>query len=115
MAQRSQDGAEDPRTHRRPATSLQSRERQMVALAVDLAEQQLRNGTATSQVISHYLKLGTTREQLEQQKIMSENRLLQAKVESLESAKNIEKMYSEAIQAMRTYSGQDVRDERPKD
>lgn len=103
------------RRRRKPATTPEQKENQLVGLAIDLAERQLRDGSASSQVISHYLKLGTTREQLEQQKIMSENRLLQAKVESLESAKNIEKMYSEAIQAMRTYSGQDVRDERPKD
>lgn len=114
MTRAKSDGKGTPRG-RKPATTPEQKENQLVGLAISLAEQQLREGTASSQVISHYLKLGTTREQLEQQKIISENRLLQAKVESLESAKNIEKMYSEAISAMKSYSGQDVTNERPPD
>lgn len=91
----------------RPATTLEGREKQLVSLAVDLAEQQLREGTATSQVISHYLKLGSTREELEQDRLLQENELLRAKVEAMGSMKNIEKLYSEALNAMRTYSGQE--------
>ena len=79
----------------------------MVALAVDLAEKQLRDGTATSQVISHFLKLGSTREQLEQERLANENVLLRAKAEALAAQARIEELYGEAIQAMRSYAGQD--------
>lgn len=102
-------------SRRKPATTPEQNENRLIGLAVSLAEQQLRDGTASSQVISHYLKLGTTREQLEQERIANENRLLQAKVESLESAKNIEKMYTEAIAAMKTYSGQNYQNVRSPD
>ncbi len=90
----------------RPAETVEGRENQLVALAVNLAEQQLRDGTASSQVITHYLKLGTTREQLEQEKLRSENRLSERKIEALESAQRIEALYAEALTAMRSYQGQ---------
>ena len=63
----------------------EGRENQMVSLAIDLAEQQMREGTASAQVITHYLKLGTTRERLEQAKIEREVKLLEARSESCES------------------------------
>jgi hypothetical protein len=90
----------------RPATTLEGRENQLVAAAVDLAERQLRDGTAAAQVITHYLKLGSTREQLEQDKIRNENELLQKRVEAMESAVRIEQLYTDAIAAMRSYGGQ---------
>jgi hypothetical protein len=90
----------------RPATTPEGRENQLVSLAVDLAEKQLQEGTASAQVISHYLKLGTTREQLEQEKLARENKLLDAKVEQIASAKKVEELYTEALGAMRSYSGQ---------
>jgi hypothetical protein len=89
----------------KPARTIEGRENQMIALAVDLAEKQLREGTASSQVITHYLKLGTTKEQLEKEKLQRENDLLTAKVESLKSTKRIEELYEEALAAMRKYSG----------
>jgi hypothetical protein len=79
----------------------------MVALAVDLAERQLRDGTATSQVISHYLKLGSSRERLEQERLARENELMQAKIESLASAARVEELYTTALNAMRSYAGQE--------
>lgn len=91
---------------RPPAKSPEARENEMIALAVDLAEQQLREGTASSQVITHFLKLATTRESLEKEKIRRENELLRAKVEAIESDKRSEELYSQAIEAMRRYSGQ---------
>lgn len=97
-----------PPRGRRPATTPEGRENQLVGLAVDLAEQQLVQGTASAQVISHYLKLGSTREQLEQDRLRQENELLKAKVEQLASGKRVEELYSEALNAMRTYAGQDV-------
>lgn len=93
-------------SRRKPATTPEAKENQMISLAVDLAEKQLREGTASSNVINHYLKLATTREQLEQQKLRRENELLTAKAEQLASAKRVEELYDEAINAMRKYSGQ---------
>lgn len=92
---------------RRPATTPEGRENQLVSLAVDLAERQLLEGTASAQVISHYLKLGSTRESLEQERLARENELLKAKVEQLASTKRIEELYQSALNAMRTYAGQD--------
>ena len=87
--------------------SLEARENELISLAVGLAEQQLREGTASAQVITHYLKLASTRESLEKEKIRRENELLRAKVDSIESEKRSEELYAQAIEAMRRYSGQD--------
>lgn len=95
----------------RPARTVENREGQMVSFAVDLAETQLRDGTASAQVISHYLKLGSTREQLEQERLRRENQLLQGKVEQLSSTKNVEELYKNALNAMRGYAGQEDDDE----
>lgn len=91
----------------RPALTPEARENQLISLAVDLAEKQLIEGTASSQVISHYLKLGSTKERLEKEKLEEENKLLRARTEALQSAKRIEELYSNAISAMRKYSGKD--------
>ena len=90
---------------RPPATSPEARENQLINMAVDLAEQQLRDGTASSQVITHFLKLGTMKEQLEREKLMKENELLRARTEALTAAKNQEELYQKAIKAMQHYSG----------
>lgn len=97
---------EPTKRKRPPATTPEGRENQLVSLAVDLAEKQLEDGTASSQVITHYLKLGSTREQLEQERLMRENELLKARVEQLASAKRIEELYETALSAMKTYAGQ---------
>jgi hypothetical protein len=83
----------------------------MISLAVDLAERQMREGTASAQVISHYLKLGSSRELLEQQRLDHENQLMAAKIDAMASAKKVEELYSKALNAMKAYSGQDVVDE----
>lgn len=93
---------------RKPAETLEGRESQLVSLAVDLAERQLSEGTASAQVISHYLKLGSTRERLEQERLERENALLMARIEQIESGKRIEELYATALEAMRSYSGQEV-------
>ena len=95
----------------RPATTPEARENQMIALAVDLAEQQLRDGTATSQVITHFLKLGTMRAQAEMESIRMQNKLAEAKIESLQSAKRVEELYANALEAMKHYSGRDDEEE----
>lgn len=91
---------------RRPATTDEGREGQLVSLAIDLAEKQLEQGTASAQVITHYLKLGSTRERLEQERLHRENQLLNSKVEMMASAKRVEELYAEALNAMRNYAGQ---------
>ena len=95
----------------RPALTPESRENQLIALSVDLAEKQLREGTASSQVITHFLKLGSTKNQLELEKIRHENALLEAKTHSLQSAKRVEELYENALNAMRDYSGHGGQDD----
>jgi hypothetical protein len=98
----------------RPATTDEHREGQLVTLAIDLAERQLSEGTASSQVITHYLKLGSTREHLEQERLIRENELLTSKVEMMASAKKVEELYAEALTAMRSYSGQAPQTQEPE-
>jgi hypothetical protein len=74
---------------------------------MDLAEKQMLEGTASSQVITHWLKMGTGREKLERERLENENKLLTSKVEQLASAKRTEELYAEALKAMRTYAGQE--------
>lgn len=90
----------------RPATSPEAKESQMISLAIDLAEKQLREGTASAQVITHYLKLGTTKERLEREILQKQKELITAKTEAMESAKLSEKLYAEAIAAMSLYKGE---------
>ena len=90
---------------RRPALSPEARENQLIALAVDLVEQRLLDGSASSQETTHFLKLGSMKNQLEMEKLREENKLLKAKTESIQSAKRVEELYAEAINAMRRYSG----------
>ena len=90
---------------RRPALSPEARENQLISLAVDLVEQRLLDGSASSQETTHFLKLGSMKNQLEMEKLREENKLLQAKTESIQSAKRVEELYAEAINAMRRYSG----------
>ena len=92
-------------TKMRPALTPEARENQLIFLATDLAEKQLREGTASSQVITHYLKLGSTKEKIEKEILEKQKDLITAKTEALKSAKNIEEMYANAIDAMRQYSG----------
>src|SRR3954447_9676319 len=96
----------EPEQHRqKPATTPEGRENQLVSQAVDLAEDQIRAGTASSQVITHFLKLGSTRERLEQQRLEHENELTRVKIEVIESQKRVEELYMEALTAMRSYAG----------
>lgn len=89
----------------RPALTPEARENQLIYLATDLAEQQLRDGTASSQVITHFLKLGSTKERIEKEILASRKELLEAQTEALQSNKKIEALYENAITAMKRYSG----------
>lgn len=91
----------------RPALTPEARENQMIFLATELAEQQLRDGTASSQVITHYLKLGSSKEKLERDILKEQKKLITARTEALESSKRIEELYENAIAAMREYGGHD--------
>ena len=92
-------------TKSRPGLTPESRENQLISLAIDLAEKQLRDGTASSQVISHFLKLGSTVNMLEKGKLAKELELITAKTEAIKSGKNVEELYKAALDAMRSYSG----------
>jgi len=102
---------ESEKVRRPPATTPEARENQMIALAFDLAEKQLIDGSASSQVITHYLKLATTREQIEKEKLVLEKQLLKARTDTIESAKRVEELYANALDAMRGYQGTTVEDE----
>lgn len=79
----------------------------MIAIAVDLAERQIMDGTASAQVITHFLKLGTTREKLEQERLRRENLLLESRANAIAQGGRIEELMTEAMNAFRGYSGQD--------
>lgn len=96
---------------RRPGLTPEARENQLISLAIDQAEKQLIEGTASSQVITHFLKLGSSKAELEREKLAMENELIKAKTEALQSQKRIEELYANAINAMRNYSGNGDPDE----
>ena len=95
----------------RPAISPEARENQMISLAMDLAEQQLRDGTASSQLITEFVKRGSTKARLEKEILKEQKELMTAKIESIQSAKRVEELYTNALNAMRRYSGQGDADE----
>lgn len=96
---------------RRPALTPEARENQLIALATDLAERQLQEGTASSQVITHYLKLGSTKERIEKEILEKQKELISAKTEALQSQKRVEELYANALKAMQHYSGQGESDD----
>ena len=92
--------------HRRsPPRTPEAREDELAAAAYDLAEEQINNGTASSQVITHFLKAGSRRERMEQMRMEHEIELMQVKKEQLEGQKRVEELYVSALEAMRAYSG----------
>lgn len=88
-----------------PARSKEAREQQLENLAMNLAEERLRNGTASSQIICHFLNLATEKAELDREKIRADVKLQNAKVDAIESQKNTEEMYAKAIAAMQRYQG----------
>ncbi len=85
------------------AETPEARENQMIALAVDLAEKQLTEGTASAQVITHYLKLATTREKIEKEILEKQKDLITATTEQIKSQATSEELYAEALAAMKRY------------
>lgn len=97
--------ASETKSRMNTALTPEARENQLIALAVDLAEKQLKEGTASSQVITHYLKLGSTKERIEKEILEKQKELISAKTESLKSSQRTEELYERAIKAIRAYSG----------
>ena len=93
----------DDQKRMKPALSGEERENQLIALAINLAEKQLLEGTASAQVITHYLKLGSSKEKLEKELLEKQKELVDAKTQNLQSAKQSEELYSKALEAMRSY------------
>lgn len=93
------------------SSTTEGRENEMIALAMDLAEQQLRDGTASSQLITEFVKRGSTKARLEKEILKEQKKLMNAKTEALQSAKNIEELYAGAIKAMQKYSGHQEEEE----
>lgn len=89
----------------RPFMTPEGQENHLISLANNLVEQRLLDGTASSQEVTHFLKLGSIKERLEREKLEEENKLLRAKTEALQSQKQVEVLYKEALDAMRRYSG----------
>ena len=111
MAKTKSTNSSKPKKPMRPALTPEAQEAQMISLAHDRAIEQLRDGTASSQIIVHFLKQGSIRERLERERLEEENRLLKAKTKALENAEEIKILYEEALKAMRNYSGQGEPDE----
>ena len=97
--------SDDPKRAIRPALTPEGQENQMISLAVSLAQQQLMDGTASSQVITHYLKLGSTKEKIEREMMEKQKELIEAKTQALQSAKRVEELYKNAVEAFKVYSG----------
>ena len=107
---------ENPKAHRierrqAPARTVESREHQIARLAYDLVEERIRKKTASSQEIIYFLKMGSTKDQIERVKLEHESKLLQAKTEAIESQKKIEELYANAIRSMAIYQGKEVLDD----
>ena len=103
--------ASNPPRKRPPATTPESRENQMIALAMDVVEERLRNGTASSQETTHFLKLGSIKEKRELALLEQELELKKAKTEAIQSAKRVEELYSKALKAMKSYTGAEEGDD----
>lgn len=97
--------ADSKRSRRAPATTPKQRENELVSAAYDLAEKRIREGTASAQEVTHFLKMGSSREFLEQQRLENENALTLQKIESLQAAQRVEGLIAEALTAMQKYQG----------
>lgn len=88
----------------------EAQENLLISLAYDLVEERLREGTASAQETVHFLKLGSTRNRAEMERLQEENKLLKAKTESLNAARQSDEMFTKAIEAMQRYRGEGQED-----
>lgn len=93
------------KNHRRPPVSPEDYERRLIGMAYELAEKQLQDGTASPSVVSHFLKMGSTRENLEEQHIQKKVDHLDAQINHIKSSEYAEELYRQALEAMKRYSG----------
>lgn len=91
----------------RPALTREAKQNQLISLAIDQAEEQLRNKKASSQVLTHFLKLATVQAELDLERQRKENMMIEAKTKALQSSQNMEELTAKAIKAFKTYSGQE--------
>ena len=105
MARLKSNSSEQPVKKLRPALTPEARENQLIALTIDLVEKRLLEGTASSQETTHFLKLATSKAQLEKERAILENELIRAKTEQIKSQERIEELYANAIKAMSRYQG----------
>lgn len=105
MPRRGDSPPRETSSRSKPASTPEDREAQMIELADQLAERQLREGSASAQVITHYLKLGSSRERLEQERLVLETKLVEAKTEAIQNQAKTEELFANAIKAMRMYQG----------
>lgn len=87
------------------ASTMDGRENELIALAYDAAEKRIREGTASSQEIVHFLKLGSGKERMEREQLEADIKLKEAKIKALEDGEHLEQVYQDAIDAMKKYSG----------
>jgi hypothetical protein len=105
MTVRREKKVDDTTSRRPPATTPEARENQLISLAMDLTERRMREGTASAQEVTHFLKLGSSRERLEQDRLKNENSLTLTKITQIESQASIETLYRDALSAMSAYQG----------
>ncbi len=111
VAKRVDSGGKPSKPRMAPATTPEGREQQMVSLAFDLAQSQLEDGTASAQVITHFLKFGSSQNALEKEKLRKENLLMQARVDHISASAQNSELYQEAINMMKVYTGEDPEDQ----
>ena len=104
-------GSDSKKKSNRTAISPQARENQIISAAYDLAERRILNGTASSQEIIHFLRMGSEKEKLERTKLQEENRLLRQKTKSLEASSNIEQLLKDGLNALNHYRANDREDD----
>lgn len=93
------------KVRRPPARTPEEMENRLISMAFETAERQFLEGTASSQVVTHFLKLATVRESLEREKLKAENELLKAKADNIKADREREELYAEVLEAMKRYSG----------
>lgn len=110
MARRNDDELTAPR-RRSPAKTPEERESMLIAMSLSRIEQQIADGTVSSQVLTHFAKLGSSRERLEQERLRNENEVLRKKVQTMEAAVDVKNLMEDALAAFKGYSGQPFYDE----
>lgn len=106
MARRKEEDAQ-PRRRRPPARSPRAAENRLISLAYEKVEDRIRNGEASAQEYTHFLKMGSSREKLEQERISMQSQLDRERIESMRALERREELFGAAIKAMRSYQGQE--------